>query len=139
MTGIISSFSCPLFVTSMLIFSHDPAFDALSDDIKDIAMIFFYLQVVQTLICVLLVFVPNYVFDPPTDWRGYNTTVPYIHYYSVIVIFYGFPFVYIGLYVYSLFTTDVISTFLGPYFALFLFVALPLMFWYDNTIHMVCE
>ena len=123
----------------MLVFSHDPEFDALSDEIKQMTKIFFYLQVVQTIICVLLPFVPYYVFSPPEDWRRYNKRMPYIHYYAVIVIFYGFPFVYIGLYIYSLFSTNIGSTFLGPYFALFSFVALPLMFWYDQTINMVCE
>ena len=64
--------------------------------------------------------------------------MPYFHFYATFSVFYIFPFVFVLINVWAVITTDLNKSWLGPYFALFTIVALPLIFWYDNTIYVIC-
>ena len=64
--------------------------------------------------------------------------MPYFHFFATFAIFYIFPFIFVGINIWAAITTDLNKSWLGPYFALFTIVALPLIFWYDNTIYVIC-
>ena len=76
---------------------------------------------------------------PFENWITYNTYMRYFHYWATFSIFYIFPVLYILLNVYAIITTDVNDTWLGAYFAMFSFIGIPLMFWYDQTIKDICD
>ena len=64
--------------------------------------------------------------------------MPYFHFFATFAIFYIFPFIFVAINIWAIITTDINKSWLGPYFALFTIVALPLIFWYDNTIYVIC-
>ena len=118
----------------MLIFTGDEEYLKLNEDVQHIAHVMFYLQLIQTIFCFFCTFVEYYKFDGPNSWMRYNKIMPYFHFCFTRAIFYVFPFIYIGLYIYGIITTDLKSSYLGPYFALQVFTSFPLIYWYDNTI-----
>ena len=65
--------------------------------------------------------------------------MPYFHYFATFSLFYVFPFIYVGVNIWAVVTTDINKSWLGPYLGLFTIVAFPLIFWYDNTIYHICE
>lgn len=91
-TGIISSFASPLFVTTMLVYSNDPEFLKLDEDLQNIAHYLFYMQLSQTFLQFFVTFVPYYKFAGTTSWARYNRIMPYFHYWFLLVIFYVYPF-----------------------------------------------
>ena len=84
-------------------------------------------------------FVPYAVVRQFENWITYNDYMRYVHYFTTFGIFYILPVLYILLNIYALFTTELSSTWLGAYFALFSFTSMPLLFWYDNTIKQMCD
>ena len=118
----------------MLVYTNDPEFLKLDEDIEHLARVLFYLQLTQTVMVLFSTFVDYYKFEGPNTWIAYNKTMPYVHFVFVRAIFYVFPFIYIGIYIYAVFTTEMKSSYLNAYFALQMFTAFPLIYWYDNTI-----
>ena len=137
--GIINSFSCPTFVTMAIIGLKNSAYEELPDDIKECCWYLLYLQVSQTVMIFFVTFVPYNIVRQFESWITYNDYMRYVHYYATFGIFYIFPPLYILLNIYALFATELSSTWLGAYFALFSFISFPLLFWYDNTIRQICD
>ena len=59
LTGIINSFSCPAFITFVILFKEDPAYTSLDQNIKEFVWIIWYLQLAQTIIMLIVTFI-NY-------------------------------------------------------------------------------
>ena len=123
----------------MIVFRDDAAYTSLSDDIKQYCWYLLYVQASQTFIIFFVTFTPYNIVRQFENWTTYNNYMRYVHYWATFVIFYIFPMLYIVLNLSAIFTTDLNSTWLGAYFALFSFTSMPLIFWYDNTIRIICD